>query len=209
MIALAAVGLAGCSTVEWHRKITVVVNTPQGEVTAYSVQRESISEKGGWWAPPEATGAERYVRGEAFVVDLGNGKYLFAILQENKPDTFHVLRPGEAPLKVAANMKTMRGAVQLNRGDYPTLVTFTDINKPASVKEVKPEDLAASFGPGYALKSMRLEITDEAVTKGRALEVLPWLKTLVSNLDGSKYSSPQLGLSNNLNMSHFSTERQK
>ena len=58
------------------------------------------------------------------------------------------------------------------------LVTFGDINVPASVKLVDPKNLAASFGPGYRLKDMTLEITDEAMTEGRVESVLTWLAAL-------------------------------
>ena len=168
--------LTGCgSAVEWNRKITVIVNTPRGEVTGYAVQREGIAEKGGWWAPMEATGAARHLAGEAVVVDMGEGKFLFALIQENRPDTFQVLRPDEAPLKIAADMATMRGPHRLSSKDYPLLVMFTDINEPRSVREVKPAKLAESFGPGYALRSITLEITDEAVPKMQISNTLVWL----------------------------------
>ncbi|MCP4095679.1 MAG: hypothetical protein GY748_05500, partial [Planctomycetaceae bacterium] len=55
---------------------------------------------------------------------------------------------------------------------FPLLVTFTDINDPASVKKIDPDDLAASFGPGYSLKSVTLEITGEPVTQGVVEKVL-------------------------------------
>jgi hypothetical protein len=43
-------------------------------------------------------------------------------------------------------------STELPREPYrPLLVTFADINDPASVQRVDPDDLAASFGPGYAL----------------------------------------------------------
>ena len=171
--------LTGCgSAVEWNRKITVIVNTPRGEVTGYAVQREGIAEKGGWWAPMEATGAARHLAGEAVVVDMGEGKFLFALMQENRPDTFQVLRPDEAPLKIAADMATMRGPHRLSSKDYPLLVMFTDINEPASVKAIKPVNLAAPFGEGYSLKSITLEITEEEVTKGKLEKLLTWLATL-------------------------------
>ncbi len=57
----------------------------------------------------------------------------------------------------------------------PFLVTFADVNDPTSVKQVDPHDQAASFGEGYSLKSITLEITDEPVTRGRVEKVLGWL----------------------------------
>ncbi|MBI2718450.1 MAG: hypothetical protein HYX36_06770 [Rhizobiales bacterium] len=65
---------------------------------------------------------------------------------------------------------------------YPLLVTFGNLGNPASVREVKPSDLAASFGPGFALKSITLEITDEPVTEGRVESVLPWAPSLQGSI---------------------------
>ena len=57
------------------------------------------------------------------------------------------------------------------------LVTFEDITKPETVREVEPEDLAAVFGEGVRLQAVRLEITEEAVTEGALDALLPWLET--------------------------------
>ena len=48
----------------------------------------------------------------------------------------------------------------LRRPDYPMLVTFADVNRPASVAEVSPDNLAAHFGTGYALKRITFEALD-------------------------------------------------
>ena len=55
------------------------------------------------------------------------------------------------------------------------LVTFNDITNPTTVRRVDPYDLASVFGPGYVLKAITLEITDEKVTEGRVESVLAWL----------------------------------
>lgn len=66
--------------------------------------------------------------------------------------------------------------------NYPYLVTFKDIADPTSVVRVDPDDLAASFGAGYRLKAITVQVTDEPVTVGIA-ERLAWL---------SKYPEPSL-----------------
>lgn len=58
---------------------------------------------------------------------------------------------------------------------YPLLVTFDDIADPTTARRVDPSDLASMFGPGYALKAITLEITDEKVSAGRVEAVLGWL----------------------------------
>jgi hypothetical protein len=51
------------------------------------------------------------------------------------------------------------------------------------VRRVDPNDLAASFGPGYRLNAITMTITDEPVTEGKVETVLGWL---------GKYPEPKL-----------------
>jgi hypothetical protein len=95
-------------------------------------------------------------------------------------------------------------------GSRPLLVTFGNINDPASVKEVKPGDLAATFGQGYRLSSITLEITDEAVTEGTMQKLLPWLPNFYdTHLDGNKIETIRANnrLANSLASGNFSTWR--
>ncbi|HBM06154.1 MAG TPA: hypothetical protein DD369_11230, partial [Erythrobacter sp.] len=58
-------------------------------------------------------------------------------------------------------------ADQVNkRSAYPMLVTFGDLDDPASVERVDPDDLAATFGEGVRLKRITVQITDDPVTSG-------------------------------------------
>ena len=60
---------------------------------------------------------------------------------------------------------------------FPYLVRFRDLADPKSVEEVKPGDLAASFGKGYALKGLTIQMTDAPVTVGIEKR-LGWLEHL-------------------------------
>ena len=87
-------------------------------------------------------------------------------------------------------MEKLRGKKPVARDHYPMLVTFDDIAKPETVKQVDPDDLAATFGPGYALKQVSLELTDEPVTEGEIEEILGWLEEHYNNrLDGNRYGT--------------------
>ena len=69
------------------------------------------------------------------------------------------------------------------------LVTFGDLDDPTSVAEVDPDDLAASFGEGYALKRITVQITDDPVTTGIE-QRLGWLRGHTSGmLDGRANST--------------------
>ena len=79
---------------------------------------------------------------------------------------FEVFFPGAAPVEVAPQLEALREARAVPRRQYPMLVTFADVADPTTVARLDPDNLAASFGPGVALRGMTLEITDDPVTKG-------------------------------------------
>ena len=120
------------------------------------------------------------LKGEAAFVDLGEGRYLFALLKDvEKLAAMTFIEPGKRYWKVAGPViadSSFKGAV--NPQDYPMLVTFKDISDPASVQKVYPNNLAASFGRGVKLKRIMLEITNEPVTNGEVEKVLGWLTNL-------------------------------
>ncbi len=175
---LAVLFLSGCGDerFEWHQKMTVTVETPGGANTASSVIRVKSRYVG-----PETMGNEVFygLQGEAVTMEIAPGRYLFALLNESFAELYYRSSPD-----IFANPKN-RGewlaeiphkteVVRVPADRYPLLVTFGDINDPKSVRRVDPDDLAASFGPGYRLKQITLEITDDPVTEGRVEQVLGW-----------------------------------
>ncbi len=173
----------------WNQKLTVTVSTPQGEVSGSSVVSVSWAKNffsGGW-------GGALYhlsLRGDATTIDLGKGQFLFAILgyqhsQETQctgliapklfgdeklywsPDTFRQVQAAKG-----------RGPVALPQRLYPRFLRFRDIKDPATAELVDPDDLAKSFGPGFRLVRVTIEITDDAVTRG-IRNILPWLSRQV------------------------------
>jgi hypothetical protein len=58
--------------------------------------------------------------------------------------------------------------------NLPTTVTFQNLADPSSVQLLDPRDLAAKFGPGYAISSTTLEWTSDKVTRSIRTR-LPWL----------------------------------
>ncbi|NFV79474.1 hypothetical protein [Magnetospirillum aberrantis] len=167
-----AVGLSGCGeSWSWKQKITVEVETPEGVKRASSVIRYGLEHTEGWYVPPEARGAAHYYSGEAVVLEVSPGRYLFALLK-GTPSPFPIFFPGEAPVKIASRFESLRAARTVPPKLYPLLVTFGDVTDPTSVQRVDPADLAATFGPGVRLKAITLEITDEPVTEGKVESVL-------------------------------------
>lgn len=170
-------------TYSWNQKMTVEVQTPDGVVSGSSVTSIEWSRNffsGGWGGAAWHT----KVQGESIVVNLRDDRYLFALLSnlndyeytsdlasQTLYDTKEWIRGKEAFRRV----QKLKTSLIVPQKLYPFLVTFTDNNDPSTVKMVDPHDLAASFGDGYSLKSITLEITDDPVTWGRAEKMLGWL----------------------------------
>ena len=71
----------------------------------------------------------------------------------------------------------------------PYLVRFKDIGDPKSVERVDPDDLAKTFGPGFKLKSLTVQVTDDPVTTG-IHDRLPWLQNHAGSLVKSAPKTP-------------------
>lgn len=185
--------LAGCDMLfntpkwRWNQKLTVSVTTPEGMKIGSAVTSARIAFPPKWTGVGDAAGMQQGgVAGEAVVVDLGEGRYVFALLQGYTEWTAYTAffpelegRPlskkemgSYLDLMVASTGQTR----ELRRKDYPLLVTFHDINDPATVRRINPGDLSASFGPGYRLDAVTLSITDEPVTEGKVETLLGWLQ---------------------------------
>lgn len=185
---LSVLALSSCTNeTSWNQRLTLVIETPQGEVRGSAVTRVTKTETSGSLVLPEARGVRSKVQGEAVVVEVAPGKFLFALLSgsgEEKRDATHWVYPAyqlsEAGSYGGAMMKLQSQPydtpVPVPPEGWPMLVTFDDITKPETVRRVNPEDLAAVFGEGVRLKVVTLEITDEAVTERRVEAVLPWLE---------------------------------
>ena len=112
------------------------------------------------------------------MLEVSAGQYLFVLMDGLDQLPFSAFpeipyeRSSEFP-RWARNMARHRGVGVVPPEDYPMMVTFTDISDPMSVVEVDPNNFVATFGEGYALVEMTLEITDEAMTSGR-VERLPF-----------------------------------
>lgn len=204
----------------WNQRLTIVVETPTGEVSGSSVTKVVKTETSGSLVLPEARGVRSSVVGEAVVVEVTPGRYLFALLSgsgEEKRDATHWVYPAynlDAAGSYFGAMSIVMSQVYdtpvpLPPEGWPLMVTFADIADPASVARVNPNDLAASFGSGVRLKAVTLEITRAEVTEGVVEGVLPWLKAIGSNrLDGQRFGTVNTDnpFANSLAAGLFTTE---
>lgn len=218
-----AVLLSGCGWWDWHdwrQKVIVEVQTPNGIVTGTSVQDIEFSRAN--FSVPGGDRKAFEVTGEGVIVDLASAGKLFVLLSGKN---FHGSAERLAPIAFASDVEqgyTSKPAIDqvvatplysqapLPEYAYPLLVTFDDLDDPATVREVDPADLAATFGPGYALRSISVQMTDEPNGAGEMQRVLPWLgKYFDKRLDGDTIGTifaPDR-LANDLASGSFSTER--
>jgi len=218
----AAALLAGCGLFggnSYRFKMTVEVDTPQGLRTGssvYEVMAFKTSEliTGG-------SSSDSTLKGEALAVDLPGGRTLFALLKTVNPmredlalmsmaalDPAFRYNRAESAQRIASD-NGARSPAEVTRADYPLLVTFRNLSAPDTVERVNPANLAAALGPGYKLRRITVQRTDEPVTTGIEKR-LTWLPehrgTLKPNpprtMDDP--SDPDLQL---LGTGPFSTER--
>ena len=192
---LSFVAIRGClggASTSWNQRLTLVVETPQGEVRGSAVTEVSVTYFAGG-EPISGREVSYDLTGEAAVVEVLPGRYLFALISGSEElfaaaakERFKGMRRGQWLFLIPGQTEP----VTLTGDLIPMLVAFDDITKPETVRRVNPKDLVAVFGEGVRLKAMTLEITEEAVTEGRVEGVLGWLDNLGGGmLDGAKISS--------------------
>lgn len=210
LLIVCAVVLTACfpESYSWNQKITIVVETPHGIKTGSAVTHVEWNENTQFL--PNINPFTSEVRGEAAVVDLGEGQYLFALIKNAPTIAMHTYAEmpkgpyGSQALKSRASavVKSDGEKREVPKSGYPMFVTFDDIDDPASVKRVDPDNLAATFGPGYSLKSVTLEITDEAVTEGQVEEeMFSWRGKIPNDYWRGKLTSEQRKLLSSVNWS--------
>jgi len=212
--------LPGCRLIglynwSWNQELELTVITRDGEISGSSVIRASYGFRPEWWGWGDRGRSIIAHSGEAAFVEVASGRYLFAIMSENDPamayETFigPITTSREERIEGFDRLYRLRETRALPRELYPTLVTFRDINDPASVEKVDPDNLEASFGPGYALDGINISITEKAPTKGKVNNVLPWIKSYYDRLlDGEKiqYLKSNTPFANSLASGSFNTE---
>lgn len=194
----------------WRYKMTVTVETPEGLKTGYAVREVVFTD--GPKLLPDVAGANWGVRGEAVAVDLGQGKYLFALMDIDGSyrivyDAFP--HQSENVHEYIHYYKSLTGQKKvLEHNQYPTLVTFTDIKDPKSVVAVAVDNLAGPFGAGVTLKDITLEMTEEEVTWG--IETyLGWLDTVKGGYLDGQFAGGGPELSNILHGGNFKKGKQQ
>ena len=187
--------LAGCDmlpeSVVGHRspavryRLSAIVNTPEGVRSGSSVIQVQWSSGGRAWGPMQ--GGSITQQGDAVEVDLPRGCKLFVLLTApvDNYDWFGwalqaAYRNASDPTGESHDVRPFPRRYKNNSGEFVDnwsyFVTFGDPLDPKSMIRVDPDNLAATFGKGYAMKGMTVQITDAPVTRGIE-RTLPWVKT--------------------------------
>lgn len=120
----------------WRYKITVVVETPEGDKTGSSVQE--ISVHSGLALTPGAS-AEMFFKGEPVVVDLGARGVLFALINFKKNLPFYMFPSGRGYTTIEGinyyeDLKTK--PEKLDAYFYPEFVRFRDPKNPKTAENL-------------------------------------------------------------------------
>jgi hypothetical protein len=145
-------------------RLAVEVETPEGVKSASGVF--SVHPDRGY-----SRHGSTLTKGDAVWVDLGGAKNLVALLAqlgdqglELDGTSFVALRAfNAAGRKTTFNaMNQMTGTAPVTGALIPVLAAFGDVNDPATMRVVKPDDLAATYGKGFRLRG----VTVEAIPNG-------------------------------------------
>jgi hypothetical protein len=213
LLFVALISLAGCGENHvWRQKMVLEVETPAGIVSGGSVTEMTVRWFGGLDRMSSEVNAR--VRGEASFVEIAPGRFLFALFKDGEAfrtaEVFREASDNKETRPITARLESLRESRVVPPGRYPMLVTFDDIGDPKTVKLIDPANLAATFGPGFALKSITIEITDETVTEGKVEAVLWWINKYHDQmLDGQTIQTIEAEnrLANDLSAGSFTTFR--
>lgn len=189
-LSISLIALSGCyERHEWRQKLTVVVDTPAGEVSGSAVVQVNVT----YYGQLPATGSEvdYEISGEATSVEITPTQYLFVLL-DGSEERFH-----RAARERFQGMKRQEWLREIGRQEapiiippeqMPPMVAFLDISDPSFVRSVDADSFEQVFGDGYHLKEVLLEITDEPVVSGVVEDILSWWLTMRSGPRGQMVS---------------------
>ncbi len=145
-------------------RLAIEVETPDGVKSASGVM--AVHPDRGY-----SRSGSTLTKGDAVLIDLGAGRNLVALLAhigdnglELDGMNFVALRAfNAAGRKTTFNaMNQMTGTVPVTGALIPVLAAFSDINDPATLRVVRPDNLQATYGKGFWLRG----VTVEAVANG-------------------------------------------
>lgn len=221
--AMAAPLLAGCADpskiVDYKYRLKVVVGSGAHEWQGESVIRVRWRDTSG----DLLRGYNRFaisVWAEAAIIDCGaNNGFVFALLRRARfgsPVPYFSYPAYAFPrfavrlfdasddevLPLLRRMASQTQEFDVPQEEWPMLVRFGDLSRPATVAPVEPIYLPPSHGLVARVKRVTMQITDAPVTRA-ILQKLPWLSSLSTNLGGGGGINVNGPLAQRLGVSDF------
>ena len=170
LVFAALLPLASCSEEVSRNSIELIVevDTPTGLQTGSSTIQFVYEAVPKWL--PNGGGSSVKTIGDAVVVDLGEGRHLYALL--NAGADGREVSWLNHPLRLADD-----GTIT-DKSLLPMLVTFTDEADPSSIVEVQADDFRSAFGPGYNLRKIRAVPSAGPLTR-EALDSIPLFRDTI------------------------------
>lgn len=186
-------------TYTFKYELTVDIDTPDGIRSGSTVIEVTYWRE---WVMTVVFGPRfpTKINGEALFVDLGSGKNVLLTLTTFDAASSNAASPDYLPVRIynfpwgdpgASN--AMRVAIEQAKSSAPKLVpfeqltlmvTFRDLQNPRTLERVDPLKLSATFGPGYALKSVVMRPTNAPITE-QLEKRIAWLRGVQNKgLDG-------------------------
>ncbi len=187
VIVLLFYALFGSQTTTWVETLTVTVATPNGLISASDSREVSLAKMTG--AVAGFGRATVNYRGRAVAFEVTPGRWFFALTAQENGSTYPLGLSGfydaakgiplknrrDGTLQAALFERPPGTQIDLPRHVWPPLVTFTDLADPLSMKLLNPDDIAATFGPGFSLAGLSLDLADNQSDSKLLHRLLPWL----------------------------------
>jgi hypothetical protein len=185
-LALGSIGLSSCYQGNNNYRVTLTVEADGQTYTGSEVQKMTCHKA---MDVPGSMDVNRCdIRGEAVSVKVGSRGYLFVLLDGWNIDPRSGARVGMQMTNYVRDIFASSGSDPFNsdselpeswyvdKAHLPVLAKFDDVNDLQSARIVDPENLSNSFGGTAKLVSLRISRTNEEITKGNILRILPSLK---------------------------------
>jgi hypothetical protein len=172
MLMLSCLMTACAPSVTEKIKVTVTVEDSGTLYTGTAVQQWTCWETDDRWRGMAIGGCR--LNAEAIPIKIGDKGSVFMLLSGNERAGFDpTYHPGAIQAgRSKANSKQL-WSVPFDKA--PMFVRFRDLKDRATVELVPPNAFSEAFGKGVALVSIKCEVTNEWVTRGKVRKLLPWL----------------------------------
>jgi hypothetical protein len=168
--------MAACSPSVTERiKVTVTVEDNGKLYTGTAVQKWTCWETDDRWRGMAIGGCR--LNAEAIPIKIGDKGSVFMLLSGNEQAGFNPeYYPGAIQAGRSKGNPKLPWSVPFDKA--PMFVMFRDLKDRMTVEMVRPNAFGEAFGKGVRLVSIKAEVTNNWLTRGKVTNLLPWLDEL-------------------------------